>query len=114
MNRRCGGTLSTSNAFDGTRTPLTSCTTVASAAAIDVPSSQASGRPSRAATAATTSFIGVSSRRCSFGSERTSASTNSSRNPATPQSNPVCSTWFSAASGTCTVAPSSAEPGSKR
>ena len=63
-------------------------------------------------TAAATSGTGTSDRRSSLGSERISAVTSSGRSAGTSQSKPIglsCGNHFS---GTCTVTPSRAAPGS--
>ena len=72
--------------------------------------SSSSGRAAaaaRASTAAAVSGTGTSGRRSSFGNARISVVTSSSRSPATSHSKRSARSCPSAASGTCTVTPSS-------
>ena len=69
---------------------------------------------SSASTARAVSGAGTKLRRRSFGSERISAVTSSSRSAGTCQANSSPPNRASTSTGTCTVTPSSAAPGSKR
>ena len=106
--RRCGGSRSTPHASGGMRTPRSRSSSRASA------SSSGSLRGFIAASAAAaTSGTGTSGRRRSFGSERISAVTSSGRSAGTSQSKPIGLSCGSSLSGTWTVTPSRAAPGSK-
>ncbi len=65
------------------------------------------------ATCAATSGTGTSGRRSSFGSERISVVTRSSRKAGTSHSKPCARSPASSGSGTCAVTPSCSAPGSK-
>ena len=67
-----------------------------------------------ASTARAVSGAGTKLRRRSFGSDRMSAVTSSSRSAGTCQANSSPPSRASTSTGTCTVTPSSAAPGSKR
>ena len=86
-------------------------------ASISAPSASNSGPrrgSSRSSTFAAISGTGTSRLRSSLGRERIRATTSSDRNAGTSHSNPAARSCGSTFSGTCTVTPSCALPGSKR
>ncbi len=104
------GSLSRSKASIGTSTPVRRLQRRAAAtrSSGSVPGSRV------ASTARAVSGAGTKLRRRSFGSERISAVTSSSRSAGTCQANSSPPRRASTSTGTCTVTPSSSAPGSNR
>ena len=107
--RRCGGSLSRSNASGGTRTPRSRSSSRDMVSLMSAPG----GAPSSLARISRATFgAGTSSRRTFFGSERISSVTSSSRRPGTCQENSSGRAWLSVLSGMSMVTPSDSLPGS--
>ena len=107
VGRRCPGTFDQSQASRGTTTPVLPRRNRSSASSSDSSPGDTEPRKSLAKFGAGTKFT-----RSCLGSDRISAVTSSCRNPGTCQVNGSGSTWFSVATGTSTVTPSRAAPGS--
>ncbi len=107
VGRRCAGTFVQSQATRGTAIPLRPRRNRSSASSSGSSPGTDAARNSRATFGAGTKLT-----RSCLGSDRISATTSSSRSPGTCQEKASGSTRLRAVTGTSTVSPSSAAPGS--